>query len=104
MEALVKIAEKNAEKNHEKKPRLTPDMLKDKVGNKALALPADDGRARVRYEYGLTNITEVAEAQSLLARAEIDDAVAKLAVWRALLVAAKLQGDLQPFIEQAGKK
>jgi outer membrane protein TolC len=57
-------------------------------------------RARVRYEYGLTNITEVAEAQSLLARAEIDDAVAKLAVWRALLVAAKLQGDLTPFLEQ----
>ena len=60
-------------------------------------------RAKVRYEYGLTNITEVAEAQRLLAQAEIDDAVAKLSVWRALLIAAKLQGDLKPFLERAGR-
>ncbi|MGH9837650.1 MAG: TolC family protein [Blastocatellia bacterium] len=60
-------------------------------------------RARVRYEYGLTNITEVAEAQALVARAEIEDAVARLAVWRAMLVAAKLQGDLKPFLEQTKK-
>jgi outer membrane protein len=57
-------------------------------------------RAKVRYEYGLTNIVEVAEAQRLLAQAEIDDAVARLGVWRALLVAAKLQGDLKPFLDQ----
>jgi len=57
-------------------------------------------RAKVRYEYGLTNVTEVAEAQRLLAQAEIDDALARLSVWRALLVAAKLQGDLKPFLGQ----
>jgi len=57
-------------------------------------------RANVRYEYGLANITEVADAQRLLAQAESDAAVAKLAVWRAMLVAAKLQGDLSEFIEQ----
>jgi outer membrane protein TolC len=57
-------------------------------------------RAKVRYEYGLTNITEVADAQRLLAQAETDDAVAKLAIWRAMLVAAKLQGDLKPFLDQ----
>jgi outer membrane protein TolC len=57
-------------------------------------------RAKVRYEYGLTNITEVADAQRLVAQAEIDDAVAKLAVWRAMLIAAKLQGDLKPFLDQ----
>ncbi len=60
-------------------------------------------RARVRYEYGLTNIIEVADAQRLLAQAEIDDAVAKLSIWRALLVAAKLQGDLKSFLEQTKK-
>jgi outer membrane protein TolC len=60
-------------------------------------------RARIRYEYGLTNIVEVADAQRLVAQAEIDDAVAKLSVWRALLVAAKLQGDLKPFLEQTRK-
>jgi outer membrane protein len=57
-------------------------------------------RAKVRYEYGLTTIPEVAEAQRLLAQAEIDDAVARLGVWRAWLVAAKLQGELKPFLDQ----
>lgn len=60
-------------------------------------------RAKVRYEYGLTSIVEVADAQRLLTQAEIDDAVARLAVWRALLAAAKLQGDLKPFLEQIQK-
>jgi outer membrane protein len=48
----------------------------------------------------LTNVIEVADAQRLLMQAEIDDSVARLAVWRALLVAAKLQGDLRPFLQQ----
>jgi outer membrane protein TolC len=60
-------------------------------------------RARTRYEYGLANITEVADAQRLLAQAEIEDSVAKLAIWRAMLAAAKLQGDLKPFLEKAKK-
>ncbi|MBP6820681.1 MAG: TolC family protein [Acidobacteria bacterium] len=57
-------------------------------------------RAKVRYEYGLTNIVEVADAQRLVAQAEIDAAVAKLSVWRAMLAGAKLQGDLKPFLDQ----
>ena len=57
-------------------------------------------RARVRYENGLTNVTEVAEAQRLLAQAEIDNSVARLGVWRALLAAARSSGDLKPFLEQ----
>lgn len=62
-------------------------------------------RAKTRYDFGLGNITEVADAQRLLAQAEIEDSVAKLAVWRAMLAAAKLQGDLKPFLQQAsGKK
>ena len=60
-------------------------------------------RARVRYENGLTTVIEVAEAQRLLAQAEADDAVARLAVWRALLIAARAQGDLTPFLEQVTK-
>lgn len=57
-------------------------------------------RAKVRYEYGLTNVVEVADAQRLLSQAEIDTAVAKLAVWRAMLAGAKLQGDLRPLLDQ----
>lgn len=58
-------------------------------------------RSRTRYEYGLTNITEVVEAQRLLAQAEADDALARLALWRTLLASAKLQGDLTPFLRMA---
>jgi outer membrane protein len=62
-------------------------------------------RAKARYDFGLANITEMADAQRLLAQAEMDDSVAKIAVWGAMLAAAKLQGDLKPFLQQAsGKK
>jgi outer membrane protein TolC len=53
-----------------------------------------------RYKYGLANVTEVADAQRLLAQAEIENAVARLNVWRALLLAARLQGDLKPFLQR----
>ena len=59
-----------------------------------------ESRARARYQNGLANITEVAEAQRLLAQAEADDAVARLAVWRALLAEAQARGDLAPFLEK----
>jgi outer membrane protein len=59
--------------------------------------------ARARYDHGLANITEMADAQRLLAQAEFEDSVSKLAVWRAMLAAAKLQGDLKPFLRQASK-
>src|SRR5258705_5958649 len=58
--------------------------------------------ARARYDSGLANITEVAEAQHLLAQAETDDAVARLSVWRALLAQAQANGDLTPFLGQLG--
>ena len=57
-------------------------------------------RARVRYEYGLANMTEVADAQRLMTQAEIDDSVAKIGIWRALLAVARLGGDLRPFLNQ----
>jgi outer membrane protein len=59
--------------------------------------------ARARYDHGLANITEMADAQRLLAQAEFEDSVSKLAVWRAMLAAAKLQGDLKQFLRQASK-
>ena len=57
-------------------------------------------RARARYDSGLASITEVADAQHLLAQAEADDAVARLGVWRALLAQAQAAGDLTPFLSQ----
>jgi outer membrane protein TolC len=55
-------------------------------------------QARARYDAGLANITEIADAQSLLAQAEVQDQLARVEVWRALLAAAVAQGDLAPFL------
>jgi outer membrane protein TolC len=57
-------------------------------------------RARARYDAQLATVTEVAEAQRLLAQAEIDDAVARLSVWRALLAAGRARGDIKPFLQK----
>jgi outer membrane protein len=56
-------------------------------------------QAQVRYRSGLTGIIEVADAQRQLAQAEIEDSLARLGVWRALLALATAQGDLNPFLE-----
>jgi outer membrane protein len=60
-------------------------------------------RARARYDAGLGTLTEVAEAQRLLAQAEIDDALARLGIWRALAGAARVQGDVRPLLDRVGR-
>ncbi|HEV3202541.1 MAG TPA: TolC family protein [Bryobacteraceae bacterium] len=64
---------------------------------------ATEQQATARYRAGLGNITEVAEAQRLLTQAEIDDSLARLGVWRALLGVAAAEGDLAPFLASIGK-
>jgi outer membrane protein TolC len=59
-----------------------------------------EGQARARYDAGLAGLVEIAEAQSLLAAAEYQDAVARVDVWRALLAQAVTRGDIAPFIER----
>ena len=54
-----------------------------------------------RYEAGLGTIAEVADAQRLVTQAEIDDALAHLAVWRGLLGVAAAAGDIRPFLAEA---
>jgi outer membrane protein TolC len=60
-------------------------------------------QATARYAAGLGTIAEGAEAQRLLTQAEIDDALARLAVWRGLLGVAAAAGDIQPFVAEAGR-
>jgi outer membrane protein TolC len=55
-------------------------------------------RARKRYEAELSSITEVAEAQNLLAQAEVEMGIARLSLWRARLAEAHATGNLAPFI------
>ncbi len=56
-----------------------------------------ENQARARYNAGLATIIEVADAQSLLAQAEVQDQVARVNVWRSLLATAAAQGDLTAF-------
>src|SRR5579872_1261752 len=57
-----------------------------------------------RYQSGLGNIDEVAEAQRLVTQAEIDDALARLGVWRGLLGIATAAGDLRPFLDEVKRQ
>jgi outer membrane protein TolC len=60
-------------------------------------------QATARYQSGLGVIDAVAEAQRLLTQAEIDDALARLSVWRGLLAVATAAGDIQPFVAEASQ-
>jgi outer membrane protein TolC len=60
-------------------------------------------QATARYQSGLGNIDEAAEAQRLLTQAEIDDALARLGIWRGLLGVAAAAGDIQPFLAEASR-
>jgi outer membrane protein TolC len=60
-------------------------------------------QATARYQAGLGNVDEVAEAQRLLTQSEIDDALARLSVWRGLLGIAVAAGDIEPFLSEAGR-
>ena len=57
-----------------------------------------EAQATARYQAGLASIVEVADAQSLLAQAEVQDQLARIDVWRALLAQAAARGTLTPFL------
>jgi outer membrane protein TolC len=62
---------------------------------------AAEQQALARYQSGLAPVVDVADAERVLAQAEIDDAVARLEVRRALLLFARASGDLGPFLAQS---
>jgi outer membrane protein len=62
------------------------------------AAQQSEAQASARYQAGLASIVEVADAQSLLAQAEVQDQLARIDVWRALLAQAAAQGTLTPFL------
>jgi outer membrane protein len=64
------------------------------------AARATEQQATARYKAGLGTIVEVAEAQRILTQAEIDDALARLSVWRAMLAVAVAEGDLAPYLDE----
>jgi outer membrane protein len=60
-------------------------------------------QATARYRAGLAPIDDVAQAERLLVGAQIDDALARLSVWRAMLQVAAARGDIQAFLAEAGQ-
>ncbi len=56
-------------------------------------------QSRDRYDASLATFVEVADAENLLAQAEVDNAVARLNVWHALFTLANAQGDLESFLQ-----
>lgn len=62
------------------------------------AARTNERQVLTRYRVGLTSLTEVADAQRLLAQTESDAAVAHLAVWLAWLHVADATGDLTAFV------
>lgn len=57
-------------------------------------------QARARYDAGLAPVLEVAEAERTLQRAETEDALARLQVWRSRFAVASAEGDLEPVLSQ----
>lgn len=62
------------------------------------AAQTGEAQAMARYQAGLSGIVDLANAEQLLARAESDDALSRLRVWRAWLETGFANGDLQPFL------
>jgi outer membrane protein TolC len=60
-------------------------------------------QSNARYQSGLGTVVEVADTQRLLTQAEIDDALARLGVWRALFGVAAAAGNIQPFLAAASQ-
>jgi outer membrane protein len=60
-------------------------------------------QVRARYKAGLTTVVDVADAERLLTQAEIEDSLARLRVWRALLAVAASEGNLGPFLREVRK-
>jgi outer membrane protein TolC len=56
-------------------------------------------QATARYQAGLTGIIDVADAQNLMAQSEMQDQIARVDVWRALLAQAVADGAIEPFLK-----
>jgi outer membrane protein TolC len=65
------------------------------------AAQAASSQATARYQAGLAPVIEVADAQRLLAQAELEDVLARIEVWRALLLVARATGDFDVFLATA---
>lgn len=61
-------------------------------------------QALARYRSALSQAVEVADAERLLTNAQVNDAVARLQVFRADLLVARAAGDLEPFLARVRQR
>lgn len=57
-----------------------------------------ESQAAAQFKAGLATVVDVAEAQRLVVQAVVDDARARLGVWKALLAFSGVQGELSQFL------
>lgn len=60
-------------------------------------------QAEARYKTGLGSVAQVAEANQVLAQSRMQEAIARVGIWRALLAVASVHGDLKPFLAEANR-
>lgn len=90
-----------------KEARALLDGARSVAQNAPIELEAarqSERQQQARYQAGLATVIEVSAAESALAQAEGDDAVARLNVWRGLAGVAEAQGDLAPLLHLIQKK
>jgi outer membrane protein len=60
-------------------------------------------QAEARYRTGLGSVAQVAQANEVLAQSRVQDAIAKVGVWRAMLSVASAHGDLHPLLSESDR-
>ncbi len=60
-------------------------------------------QAQARYQTGLGSVAQVAEANTVLAQSRMQEAIARVGVWRAMLQVSAVHGDLKPFMAEADR-
>ena len=62
------------------------------------AAKISETQTTARFKAGLGTVIEVADTQRLLTKSEIEDSIARLSIWQALLNVSIAQGDIKPFL------
>ena len=86
--------------------RIAVDAARKIAENTPIELEAArtlEAQAQARYKAELGTVVEVAEAQRLLRQAEVDDALARPGVWRALFALAAAQGEMDELLTAASR-
>jgi outer membrane protein TolC len=88
-------------KEKEASARVMIDRAREVAANTPVFVEAarqTEIQSKERYKVGLNTIVDVAQAEQLLTRSEVENAVAQVGVWRGQLALAGAEGDLKPFV------